>query len=561
MSCKKIYFIISLLLFYQSHAYTKSTSFDKIDSKNLSRYFSGIIAYDNNNGSEALNFFNSSKKLLNEHDPYLRRYIYSLVSENKIQQAINIIRKKQLINDPNFFDVNLLLVIDSLKKNNFEDANNYLEKIANFNTSKKIDSAILETLKSYIFLFKEKKILDGNKNFGNLSIISETFQRCYLGDKATESFFLSLLNDEQNDYSRYYFFYLSYLIENDRIEESIELIKEIDYINSTLLLSQGKSWIENGKAEKIVKVFSCKNHNDIVSEFFFLISNLYSSQDDFKKSNFYLNLSIYLNSKFVFNLSLIAENQYFNREYDKLKKTLKNFKNEDIFYYWYKIKKESQIISKQKSKKDSIDYITAALNKIDKPNNKFLFDIASFYRNSEKYERAIEYYSKILDSVDENSKIRSEILYRRGSCYERLGKYKKADKDLLQSLEINQDDAYVLNYLAYSWLERNYKIDKAIEMLETAYSLEGNDPYIIDSIGWAYYLVKDYSKAEKFLKRAVELMPDDPIVNDHYGDILWSLNRKIQARYFWSNVLDMKDVEEEMLEKINIKLISGLKKI
>ena len=561
MFCKKIYFILSLLIFYQSHAYTKSNSFDEIDSKNLSRYFSGIVAYDNNNSSEALNFFESSKKLLNEHDPYLRRYIYSLVSENKIQQAINIIRKKKLINDPNFFDANLLLIIDGLKKNNFEDAHNYLEKIANFNTSKKIDSAILETLKSYIFLFKEKKFLDSDKNFGNLSIISETFQSCYLGDKATESFFLSLLNDEQNDYSRYYFFYLSYLIENDRIEESIELIKEIDYINSTLLLSQGKSWIENGKAEKIVKVFSCKNHNDIVSEFFFLISNLYSSQDDFKKSNFYLNLSIYLNSKFVFNLSLIAENQYFNREYDKLKKTLKNFKNEDIFYYWYKIKKESQIISKQKSKKDSINYITAALNKIDKPNNKFLFDIASFYKNSEKYEQAIEYYSKILDSVDENSKIRSEILYRRGSCYERLGKYKKADKDLLQSLEIYQDDAYVLNYLAYSWLERNYKIDKAIEMLETAYSLESNDPYIIDSIGWAYYLVKDYSKAEKFLKRAVELMPDDPIVNDHYGDILWSLNRKIQAKYFWSNVLDMKDVEEEMLEKINIKLISGLKKI
>ena len=128
MFCKKIYFILSLLIFYQSHAYTKSTSFDEIDSKNLSRYFSGIIAYDNNNSSEALNFFNSSKKLLNEHDPYLRRYIYSLVSENKIQQAINIIRKKQLINDPNFFDANLLLVIDSLKKNNFENAHNYLEK-------------------------------------------------------------------------------------------------------------------------------------------------------------------------------------------------------------------------------------------------------------------------------------------------------------------------------------------------------------------------------------------------------------------------------------------------
>jgi hypothetical protein len=66
------------------------------------------------------------------------------------------------------------------------------------------------------------------------------------------------------------------------------------------------------------------------------------------------------------------------------------------------------------------------------------------------------------------------------------------------------------------------------------------------------------SKAEEFLIRAVELMPDDPIVNDHYGDVLWKLDRKIQARYFWSNVLLMNDVEDEIINKINSKLIQGL---
>ena len=96
-------------------------------------------------------------------------------------------------------------------------------------------------------------------------------------------------------------------------------------------------------------------------------------------------------------------------------------------------------------------------------------------------------------------------------------------------------------------------------MLEKAYVSKSNDPYIIDSIGWAYYLIDDYIKAEKFLKRAVELMPDDPIVNDHYGDILWKLNRKIQARYFWENVLKMDDIEKEMLDRIRIKLVEGLK--
>ena len=74
-------------------------------------------------------------------------------------------------------------------------------------------------------------------------------------------------------------------------------------------------------------------------------------------------------------------------------------------------------------------------------------------------------------------------------------------------------------------------------MLEIAYKAESNDPYIIDSIGWAYYLINDFFKAEKFLKRAVELMPDDPIVNDHYGDILWKLDRKIKLVIFGATCL------------------------
>jgi len=54
-------------------------------------------------------------------------------------------------------------------------------------------------------------------------------------------------------------------------------------------------------------------------------------------------------------------------------------------------------------------------------------------------------------------------------------------------------------------------------------------------------------------------MPDDPIVNDHYGDILWKLDQKIQARYFWNSVLSFDDTEDDMRENINKKLITGLK--
>jgi len=186
-----------------------------------------------------------------------------------------------------------------------------------------------------------------------LSKISETFQRCYLDDNTTDQYFLDLINDSEGDYTRYIYFYLSYLVENDRIEEAKKITYGIDYIGTTLLLSQGKSWIENGAEGKLNEVFSCKNPNDITAEFFFLISNLYSSQDNFEKSNFFLNLSNFLNPKFTFNLSLVAENQYFNGEYNKAKKTLKKFKKDDSFYYWYRVKKEAQIIAKQRNKKES----------------------------------------------------------------------------------------------------------------------------------------------------------------------------------------------------------------
>jgi tetratricopeptide (TPR) repeat protein len=380
-----------------------------------------------------------------------------------------------------------------------------------------------------------------------------------LKDEKTGAFFRNLINNQQGDYSRYIFFYLNYLIDKKQIREAENLASQFDYINSTILLSQSKSWVEKKKFKEFDKIFSCQNHNDIVSEFLFLVSSIYSSQDNFEKSNYYLNLSNYLNPKFGFNLSLLAENLYLNEEFSNVKKILSKFSKKDEFYYWFRVKKEAQIIVQEKDYKNAIEFIKIKFNQINNPNPKMIFDVANFYKNSKNFEIAIKYYSQILLNLDEKSELRPDLLYRRGGSYERLGNYKKADEDFLKSLQINPDDAYVLNYLAYSWLERDYKIDEAIEMLKRAHELKSKDPYIIDSIGWAYYLIDNFIEAEKFLKKAVELMPYDPIVNDHYGDILWKLNRKIQARYFWNNVLNFEDTEDKMRKKIKIKVIEGLK--
>ena len=560
----KLFKFLLILLFYQNPLYSKIKTLNDFNSQHLSNYFSGIIAYENNDKSQALKFFRLSKNLIQKHDPYLKFYIDSLVLEGKVQKAANEIKLNLTKDNSNFFEAHLLLALDSLKNKNYKRSKEYLEKSYEYINDDKISLIIAESLKQYLQVFQDNKIPNDRNKFGNFSLINQTFQACFLNDENTQTYFENLVNNKDNiknqddDFSRYIFFYLSFLIENNKHNEAKELVSNLDYLDSSLLISQGKKWVEDQKLDEFKKTFSCSDTDDIIAELLFLVANLYSSQNLYEKSNFYLNISYYFNPKFEFNLSLLAENHYFNKNYTKASKILKSFNKDNEFYYWFRLKKEAQIISKKQSKDKSLKFINLNFKKIKNPSIKTIFDIANFNKNAKKYKEAIKYYDEMILKIDANSQLYAEILYRRGSSYERLGDYASSDKDLLESLEVNPDNAYVLNYLAYSWLERKYKIDLSLQMLEKAYDKRRNDPYIIDSIGWAYYLVNDYIKAESFLKRAVELMPEDPIVNDHYGDILWKLDRKIQARYFWRNVLNLEETEDVMIKNIKHKLIEGL---
>ena len=174
MLFKKLSLILVILILYQTPLYSKSNNFN---SKGLSKYFSGIVAFENKDNSLALDFFNSSKILVNEHDPYLKRYVYSLVLENKVSQAINIIKNNKGKNNSNFFDAYLLLILDSLKKNDLKKTQDYLQASTGFARDDRFASAVLESLQQYVYVFKEGEISNDKKNFGKLSIISETFQR------------------------------------------------------------------------------------------------------------------------------------------------------------------------------------------------------------------------------------------------------------------------------------------------------------------------------------------------------------------------------------------------
>ena len=560
----KIFKLVSIIIFflYQNSLHSKTTTDVDFNPKYLSNYFSALLAYDNQNNNEAIKYFDSSKNLIKKHDKFLKKYVFSLVLNGQVKDAIKQIKSSKNKNSTNFFEAYVLLLVDSLQKQKFEKSDLILNELQKFKNNGTYQFVIYETLKSYKNLFETKKIANNvEQDFGKLSLINEAFQNCYLGNPRAKSNFLNLINSEDGDYSRYLFFYLSSIIKDKDLETAKQIAQTIDELESNLLVNQSKSWISNSKSELFEKVFSCQKDEDILSEFFFLISNFLASEEKLDKSNFYFNISNYLNPKFYFNLSHLVENYFENKNYNSAKEILKKFNDEDDIFYWYKLKKLSQLIAKQQSSEQALSFIEEKFIDILNPSVKVIFDMGNIYKNNKKFEKSIEKYSIVLNQLDKKSDSYAEILYRRGGSFERIGEDSKSDDDLLKSLSIKPNNPYVMNYLAYSWLERKHNIDEALIMLEKAYQQKKNDPYIIDSVGWGYYLIEDFINAEKFLKRAVELMPSDPIVNDHYGDVLWKLGRKIQARYYWNNTLKLDDVDDEMKKIILKKIIKGVESI
>ncbi len=555
--------ILKLILFvvffiYQTFAFSKTTDEVNFNPKYVSNYLSAIILENNNNSNDALKYFNSSKILINKHSEYLKKYVKTLVANGDVQKSINVIKQNKNKSSSSFFEADLLLLIDNFKKKNFYENIELLNEFEGYKDYGNYEYIIYEVLNSYNNLFLSKEPSFNNNNFGKLSSINQAFQYCYLNQSETSSAFINIINSNEGDYTRYLFFYFNNLIENKDFESTQQISKTINMLDSNLLIQQSKIWIDESNYKKFSQIFSCNNEEDILAEFFFLISNFVGADGDFKKLSFYSNISNYLNPKFYFNLTHLISSYIEKKNYKKTKKILKKFNKGDEIYYWYKLKKIAQIIDDEENSKKSLLYIEKKFNEYSNPSIKIIYDMANIYKRSKEFEKSIKYYSLLLNKLNENSDEYADILYRRGSSYERLKDYKSSDKDLLKSLSIKPNEPYVLNYLGYGWLERGYKIQDAIGMLDKAYNQKKNDPFIIDSVGWGYYLIGDFINAEIFLRKAVELMPNDPIVNDHYGDVLWKLNRKIQAKYFWKSVLKSDESENDLKKNVSKKLIKGL---
>ncbi len=137
------------------------------------------------------------------------------------------------------------------------------------------------------------------------------------------------------------------------------------------------------------------------------------------------------------------------------------------------------------------------------------------------------------------------LLYMRGVSLERAGRWPDAERDLQQALSLNPDEPELLNYLGYSWIDRNEHLAEALTMVQRAVKANPQSGAMLDSLGWAYHRLGDDKAAVEMLEQAIEFEPGDPDINDHLGDVYWRLGRKTEAQFQWRRVLSLEPTPEQ----------------
>ena len=530
-------------------------------AKDLSSYLSGVISLNENDYERSYKFLKNVNGLEKDHYTFSQIYLYSLINFDKFTDAFRYARKLEQ-NQINNFESDLIVGIYHLKNKKPFLAKKYLLRNyqrKNLDPIQKLLSILILQWSNFEDLnFKESiaKLEKIDVRFENIKKIQKSFLNCYFDKSSTSEVFFDLVNDKSANFNRYNFFLANYLNNNDKIFEYEKVIEAaLKKTPRNLLINQLKLDVE--RAENLKNKFDCKNNLHVIAELFYLVSNALSSQKFYSVSNFYINLAKFLNPDFISYNILFAENHNFIEKNEEAKKIYNKVKNYGDIYHWFANKEIANIYIINERQQEGVKLLRQAFNKLLKPNIYQKLEFADYLKNNDKHNNAIKLYTEILKEIDINHPMYPQVTDGRGISFEQMGEWDKAEKDFMNSLKANPNQAYVLNYLAYSWTEKDINFEKSLAMLKKANNLRKNDPYITDSLGWVYYKLKDFKKAKIHVQKAVRLMPADPIVNDHFGDVLWMNNKKIQARYYWNYVLTLKDTKDNMREKIVKKLVSG----
>ncbi len=170
-------------------------------------------------------------------------------------------------------------------------------------------------------------------------------------------------------------------------------------------------------------------------------------------------------------------------------------------------------------------------------------------RSARRYPQAMEVFNTALGIVPGNS----DLLYARALVAEKLGRIDILEADIGAILKTEPDNAHALNALGFTLADQTDRYEEAYGYLKRAIEIMPDDPAIIDSWGWVHYRLGDYDKAISLLRKALSQF-DDAEIAAHLGEVLWVSGNQQEARQVWQRALK-KSPDDPTLETVMQRFI------
>ncbi|MBK8574172.1 MAG: tetratricopeptide repeat protein [Elusimicrobia bacterium] len=189
--------------------------------------------------------------------------------------------------------------------------------------------------------------------------------------------------------------------------------------------------------------------------------------------------------------------------------------------------------------------ILKRLQRSQPENPDFMFYLALAYEDEGKSRSAIHWLNRALAQNPDQPDVHFHLAIN----WDKRKRFNQVETHLLRTIDLDPKNALALNYLGYSWVDRNVRLPEALSLIERAVALDPKNLAYRDSLGWAYFRLGRFSEAETILGRVVH-PANDPVVWAHYGDVLNALGRGPEAVRAWQEGLLLSPNDRDLLKRL-----------
>jgi tetratricopeptide (TPR) repeat protein len=182
---------------------------------------------------------------------------------------------------------------------------------------------------------------------------------------------------------------------------------------------------------------------------------------------------------------------------------------------------------------DAIKYLDQFKSLDRQEKLKFLQLKTSFLYNDNQYQQALN----LMLLEEEKYNDSAEFYFDFGLLYEKNKDFESMEKHLKKAISLKPDYAIAYNALGYSYADRNIKLDDAKKYIEIALSIDPQNHYILDSMGWVHFRLGNYDIAYEFITKAYTIQ-EDPEIAAHLGEVLWKQGKQNEAISIWQSSLE-----------------------